>query len=87
MSYNSSFEAAPPSDGKLNLYVVASIWFIVVAVLSWLWIRESPDPREPPQLKPKFPVIGHLLGILQHEAEYFQKLRFKASRPLFIYPH
>jgi hypothetical protein len=47
----------------------------MVAMLSWLWVREASDPREPPQLKPKFPVIGHLLGILQYEAEYFQKLR------------
>jgi hypothetical protein len=77
MSSNASFETTfpPPSGGKWNFYILAIAWFIMVAMLSWLWVREASDPREPPQLKPKFPVIGHLLGILQYEAEYFQKLR------------
>lgn len=74
---NASFETAflPPPGGEWNLYLLAITWFIIVAMFSWLWVREAPDPREPPQLKPKFPLIGHLLGILQYEAEYFQKLR------------
>ena len=82
MSSNASFKTTLtlPPDGKWNLYVVALILFIIVAALSWLSVGQASDPREPPQLKPKFPLIGHLLGILQHEAEYFQKLRLELPR-------
>jgi hypothetical protein len=31
-------------------------------------------PLEPPILKPKIPLIGHLLGILWHQSAYLEKL-------------
>jgi hypothetical protein len=58
-----------------NLYLFAATSFIAVAVISWLWINQSSDPKEPPQLYSKLPIIGHLLGMLHHEAEYFVTLR------------
>jgi hypothetical protein len=72
---SSGFLTAARNYGMPNLYVLAISWFVTLAVLSWLWFREVPDAREPPQLKSKIPLIGHLLGIMQYEAEYFKKLR------------
>lgn len=39
----------------------------------------SIDPREPPVLKPRVPIIGHLLGILQYHGVYLRTLQFVQS--------
>lgn len=28
------------------------------------------DPREPPRLRPKIPVIGHVIGLMRHGPSY-----------------
>jgi hypothetical protein len=33
------------------------------------------DPREPPEVKPTIPVLGHLFGMVWHRAEYVTILR------------
>lgn len=77
MPSNSTSEIvfAPRSYGSTNPYSLGVILFITVAVLLWVWFREAPNAREPPTLHSKFPLIGHLLGIIQYEADYFKKLR------------
>jgi hypothetical protein len=77
MSFNSTFETAMAFEGTQNIALVAASCFIGITVLLWTWTRDVSDPREPPLLKPRFPVIGHLLGIMQHEAEYFQRIRYQ----------
>jgi hypothetical protein len=37
-------------------------------------VRPSVDPREPPRINPKPPVIGHLIGLMKHHAMYFKML-------------
>ena len=32
-------------------------------------------PGEPPLLNPRLPLIGHILGLMKHEATYFSILR------------
>lgn len=33
-------------------------------------------PQEPPLLKPKIPFIGHIIGLMKHEASYFSMLKY-----------
>lgn len=33
------------------------------------------DPQEPPLLKPKVPLIGHIIGILWHHYDYHYRLQ------------
>lgn len=33
------------------------------------------DPNEPPLIKPKFPLIGHIVGIIQHQSGYHKMIR------------
>jgi hypothetical protein len=53
-----------------------SIILIILCVL--LIIRHclaiQLDPQEPPILKPRIPYIGHIIGLLQHQSAYFDKL-------------
>ncbi|KAF4828404.1 hypothetical protein CGCTS75_v007379 [Colletotrichum tropicale] len=34
----------------------------------------SQDPREPPALKPKIPVVGHIIGLLGLRQYYYRQL-------------
>lgn len=48
----------------------------VLFILGWERLVLDIDPREPPLLKPKVPVIGHLIGILWHQSVYLEKLGY-----------
>lgn len=37
------------------------------------------DPREPPLISPKIPLIGHVIGILRHGLPYYAKARYHAT--------
>lgn len=39
-------------------------------------IKPTIDPREPPILKPRLPLIGHIFGLLQHGVDYFSILGY-----------
>ena len=59
-----------------NLYVYLAVLLLVAAVLiGWGLGPVTSDPREPPIFPCNVPMVGHLLGIIQHQAEYFQMLR------------
>jgi hypothetical protein len=34
------------------------------------------DPREPPRLRPKVPLIGHVLGLIRSGPSYHSQLRY-----------
>ena len=58
-----------------NKYALLTAGILLVAlVLSQVVFSRSRDPREPPMLPAKIPYIGHLLGLIIHQAEYFQQL-------------
>lgn len=50
---------------------------VLVVVLHFLGKVISPkvDQHEPPILKPRLPLIGHILGLMKYEANYFSVLR------------
>jgi hypothetical protein len=33
------------------------------------------DPREPPLLSPAIPIVGHLIGMMRNQMEYYAILR------------
>ncbi len=74
--YSSTIDALQSSslDGKTSLLLFGLVAAAVILIL-WQSSSSSSDPREPPVFRPKIPVIGHLIGIMQHEADYLQKLR------------
>lgn len=43
-------------------------------------------PGEPPLLKPRLPLIGHILGLIKHESDYFSILRSQTDAPVVTLP-
>ncbi|KAF2275228.1 cytochrome P450 [Westerdykella ornata] len=65
------------------------VFFVVVTVLLLLYrtFRTSLDPREPPAIAPRPPIIGHLLGLYRHHAMYFKHLYDKnPDNPIVTLP-
>ncbi|KAK3496202.1 cytochrome P450 [Neurospora crassa] len=60
----------------------------VAVLLSYLLLTISPphDPSEPPLIKPRFPVIGHLFGLLNHQVNYFSELFTRYHLPIAALP-
>lgn len=50
---------------------------VLVAVLHFLGKIITPkiNQHEPPILTPRVPLIGHILGLMKYEANYFSVLR------------
>ncbi|CCC12749.1 hypothetical protein SMACR_05707 [Sordaria macrospora] len=60
----------------------------IIVLLSYLFLTISPphDPFEPPIIKPKFPVIGHLFGLMNHQVNYFSELFTRSHLPIATLP-
>ncbi|KAK6222082.1 hypothetical protein QIS74_04337 [Colletotrichum tabaci] len=74
-----------PTAGSVLAFVVEDVQrstssYVTVAVVLALAIFihrfSSPelDKREPPPMKPKIPIIGHLVGMIRHQSRYFKTL-------------
>jgi len=49
------------------------------AIIFYLFYKFSSPPmdsREPPVLKPKIPMVGHIVGLAQHGIDYLEVLRY-----------
>ena len=69
------------SSDSLNIVIGLGTALII---LIWLTLRTSAavDIRQPPVVKPKIPVIGHILGMLKYQSLYFDILRSTSPLPL-----
>ncbi|KAL2061012.1 hypothetical protein VTL71DRAFT_9064 [Oculimacula yallundae] len=86
MSTNVSSTTVTPQQGSYgNPYVLLLGGVLAVGIfVSWYLTNQSVDTREPPTLRPKVPMIGHLLGIMQLQADYLNKLCSTNARwPIF----
>ena len=57
----------------LDTMQILPVTIVVITVFLAFLIRTlSPriDPREPPLVKPRIPLIGHIIGMMRHQAEY-----------------
>ncbi|KUJ13340.1 cytochrome P450 [Mollisia scopiformis] len=69
-------------NGEPSYLYIALVLFAAGA-LTWLFSSPKSDPREPPILRPRIPIIGHLLGLAIDQAEYLQKLSARTTHPIF----
>jgi len=76
MAVNNTLEAiaGPESSGKSQFYLMLAIALGLVFLASKLLASAPADSREPPLIKPKVPILGHALGMMMHQAEYFSIL-------------
>lgn len=58
----------------LGIYVVAIVGVVVVVVLSASYTMMHSQSREPPSVSGKIPLVGHLMGLIQHGPRYFSML-------------
>lgn len=54
-----------------NIYILSSILLLSIVSLLYRQLLSTRDPREPPIVASRVPVVGHLLGLIKHDAEYF----------------
>ncbi|KAF5511074.1 hypothetical protein CGCS363_v003100 [Colletotrichum siamense] len=57
----------------------------VIVLLISRWSTPNLDDREPPALKSRVPVIGHLIGLLWHQGQYF-KVLYERGLPIATLP-
>ncbi len=57
---------------------------VVVALLFYLlscFLTPPHDAQEPPLIRPKIPLIGHVIGLLHHGTAYYSKTAYVSIRP------
>lgn len=47
----------------------------LIVLFFWILSRNKVDPREPPEIKPTIPVVGHLINLVRNGLSYYTKLR------------
>ncbi|KAK2057169.1 hypothetical protein LY76DRAFT_516842 [Colletotrichum caudatum] len=70
------------SSSSLFLTVVM---LLASAILLHRFSSPEMDEREPPPMKPRIPIIGHLLGLIWHQSGYFKTLE-KQNMPIATLP-
>lgn len=58
----------------LGLHIAAIIGVVVVVFLSASYTIMHGQSREPPSVSSKIPLVGHLMGLIQHGPRYFSVL-------------
>lgn len=76
-------EVAYLKDGSSTLHILGLILLISTISLLFRQLTSSHDRREPPIIVAKVPLIGHLLGLIKHDAEYLSILIFQNPLPIF----
>ncbi|KAF9878224.1 prostacyclin synthase [Colletotrichum karsti] len=67
--------------------ILYSAFAVMLALIVIVGKLSSPnlDEREPPAMKPRIPVIGHLLGMIKHQAHFFKSLEHR-NMPIATLP-
>lgn len=69
MSINTMF--ASLLDGYTPSIILAAF---AILLICWQRLSVNLDPKEPPLLKPTIPYVGHIIGIVRYQIEYFDTL-------------
>ncbi|KAF2816431.1 cytochrome P450 [Mytilinidion resinicola] len=75
---------AAPQATRLILLITSAA--IIFAILQRLLSKSSHDSREPPVLRPRVPIIGHMFGLAYHGASYFSTVSKRCPHPIFSLP-
>ncbi|CAH0043542.1 unnamed protein product [Clonostachys solani] len=83
---SSPTEASGSLPFQTNKFVITAAVIVLVGLLLNYLSSPSTDPREPPLVKPRIPVIGHLVGLIRYQNEYFTRLGKRASKGICSVP-
>jgi hypothetical protein len=64
---------SPSFDGYITLLLL--IFLAAAVLLFWQFSGPRMDPREPPLLRPAIPVVGHVIGMMKEQLNYYAILR------------
>lgn len=74
--------------GRYPAVAAAAVTALVLAIIIKIVVTLGPayDPREPPLVKPKIPVIGHFIGLGLHRVHYFSMVYNENKVPVATLP-
>jgi hypothetical protein len=75
MVTNSAIDTVVEKTGYGVSLFTASIAVAALALFLWKFSAPALDPREPPEVHSKIPVIGHLIGMLKYQIHYLEILK------------
>jgi hypothetical protein len=79
-SFISGIASMFTSDLRHSANVYLAITTLVAALFLFTALSTPRlDPREPPILKPTIPFIGHIIGMIRHQAIHHQTLLLERS--------
>ncbi|EAQ85351.1 hypothetical protein CHGG_09365 [Chaetomium globosum CBS 148.51] len=91
MDTNGVLEALPALAARgfetlktMPLVTTAIAMALVYVLLQALEARV--DPREPPLVKPRLPLIGHIIGMMREQAQYHITLQRSTGKPIATLP-
>lgn len=61
-----------------NTVPIVAVFAVLVVLLDRV-LRLRLDPREPPLISQKIPILGHLAGFLKYGSDYYLRTRFVIS--------
>ncbi|KAF4922163.1 5-beta-cholestane-3-alpha,7-alpha-diol 12-alpha-hydroxylase [Colletotrichum viniferum] len=82
---NASTSVLPGDFGFSSTLLSIIAGLTVIGLLIIRWSTPDLDDREPPALKYRIPVIGHLIGLLWHQGQYF-KVLYERGLPIATLP-
>lgn len=59
--------------GLMVVYILLGVFLVSTAIDKYF--EYQLNPKEPPLLPQRLPLIGHLLGFLRYGSEYYLKMR------------
>ncbi|KAH8892683.1 cytochrome P450 [Thozetella sp. PMI_491] len=80
------------ADASSILGIASTTWLLALlgSTATLYLLRRSLatdlDPAEPPLLAPKIPLIGHILGLMRYQNDYFGVLEEKPHPPAYTLP-
>ncbi|KAH6843294.1 hypothetical protein B0I37DRAFT_408164 [Chaetomium sp. MPI-CAGE-AT-0009] len=91
INLNAMLEALPAlvTRGVETLKAAPLITTAIVVALTFLVLQTigpRVDPREPPLVKPRVPLIGHIIGMMRQQAQYHITLQRSTRKPIATLP-
>jgi cytochrome P450 len=77
----SGLETMAAAPVTMSVAIAAVVGFLIFYTLT-----PSVDPREPPLVKPRIPLIGHIIGMMRHQAAYHIMLQQSTGKPIATLP-
>lgn len=71
---------AGDSNGLLWLFLLGIVFLIGGSQAR----AKSVDPREPREVKPKIPLVGHIIGLLGSRQKYYRQLGYVESKAIGV---